>query len=202
MEALLEGVVAAVQPCSLALVLPGLGATLLGGRRGAGVAAAVWAVSMTVAWARAAGWLDTVTGPFVGPALAVLVVVGASLLWVGHRAPTPPLSRVVTGGALIGLGSGALWRPCVGPQLGAILTAAPSDPAGHLVPFLAYGLGLLAALAVVAALPFVDDRVAQALASRPARVAGAAPVAVLAAVLATGQYERAIGTLVRLSGLA
>ena len=42
MDPLLEGVVAAAQPCSLALVVPAAGATVLGSRNGWLVAIACW----------------------------------------------------------------------------------------------------------------------------------------------------------------
>lgn len=200
METLLEGVVAAAQPCSLALVVPAVGTTLMGGRLGAVVAAAVWLAATLAAWAQAALLLEVGGGLGAGIVLAVAVLAG---LWVLLRDPAgwPSGATRAAGGALVGLGAGLLWRPCVGPQLGEVLTAAPDDPAGQLVRFGAYMAGLLVVTAAVAALPVLHPKVEATLRSPAARLVGAAPVLMLAVVLATGTYASVIGRLVQASGL-
>ena len=185
METLLEGVVAAAQPCSLALVVPAVGTTLMGGRLGAVVAAAVWLAATLAAWAQAALLLEVGGGLGAGIVLAVAVLAG---LWVLLRDPAgwPSGATRAAGGALVGLGAGLLWRPCVGPQL---------------VRFGAYMAGLLVVTAAVAALPVLHPKVEATLRSPAARLVGAAPVLMLAVVLATGTYASVIGRLVQASGL-
>ena len=61
--------------------------------------------------------------------------------------------------------------------------------------------GLLVVAAAVAALPVVHPKVEATLRSPAARLVGAAPVLMLAVVLATGTYASVIGRLVQASGL-
>ncbi len=201
MDTLLEGVVAAAQPCSLALVVPAAGATVLGGRLGGAVAAALWLTATLAAWAQAALLLDVGAGWVTGAVLAGAVLGG---LWLLLRDPPgwPSGATRPLGGALVGLGAGLLWRPCVGPELGEVLTAAPDDPAGQVIRFGVYMAGLLAVTAALAALPVLHRRVEATLTGPAGRLLAATPVLVLAVVLATGRYEQVIGRLVQLSGLA
>ena len=76
MDPLLEGVVAAAQPCSLALVLPAAGATVLGGRNGWLVAIACWTTATLAAWISAVGVARTQDGIVLGVALAATALAG------------------------------------------------------------------------------------------------------------------------------
>ena len=217
MDPLLEGVVAAAQPCSLALVVPAAGATVLGSRNGWLVAIACWTTATLAAWDSAAGLAHLGDGLVVGIGLALIALTGTAMLWRraaitqtaarpmdAGRASTRQWSdslRALTGGGLVGLAAGVLWRPCVGPALGTILTAAPADPAGQLGPFAAYMAGLLAATAAVAALTHLHPALEAAMAATPARVMAATPLLLLVVVLATGSYGTVVGALVRASSL-
>lgn len=205
MDPLLEGVVAAAQPCSLALVLPAAGATVLGGRNGWLVAIACWTTATLAAWISAVGVARTQDGIVLGVALAATALAGTGLLWLqsasAQPSHTPDMGRALLGGGLVGLAAGLLWRPCVGPALGVILTTAPDDPAGQLGPFAVYLAGLLAGTVALAALPHLHPVLDRAATSTPTRVMAAAPLLLLVLVLVTDRYGQVVGTLVRASSL-
>lgn len=68
-----------------------------------------------------------------------------------RRLPAVPLARA----ALLGVGCGAAWTPCVGPLLGAALTAAGTggSPAAGAVLLGVYALGVLTPFAALAVVP-------------------------------------------------
>lgn len=194
MKVVLEGVRAAIEPCSLALIVPGLATTLLAVPRGPLAAVAFAVTAWLAAWGQATVLLQVGSGPLVGVVLAGVAGLGTWGLWRSDTWAAP-------GAMGIGLAAGLLWQPCVGPQLGAILTRAADKPLEVLLPMGLYMLGLLALLGVAAAVPAVDDRITSGLSTVPVQVAATVPLAVLVAVLATGQYEQIIGALVRASSL-
>ncbi|MEO2105446.1 MAG: hypothetical protein ABGZ36_07360 [Actinomycetota bacterium] len=214
MDPLLEGVIAAAQPCSLALLLPAAGATVLAGRRGWLVATACITGAILATRGRASGllpWLDPSSAGVIGPALAVVAVVGTILLWQASRKDLDPdrnaqthaagadAFRVGAGGAAVGVAAGLIWQPCVGPALGTVLSRLPDDPVGQLLPFAGYIAGLLLAVVALAALPHLHPAVARRLGAVPVRVAAALPLVALAVVLVTGSHTQVIGALVRIS---
>lgn len=217
MDPLLEGVIAAAQPCSLALVVPAAGATVLGGRNGWLAAIACWTTATLAAWGRATGLVQLDDGLVVGIGLALVALTGTAVLWrrsaITQTAarpmdagPASPRQRsdaaqALTGGGLVGLAAGVLWRPCVGPALGTILSAAPADRAGQLGPFAAYMAGLLAVTAAVATLTHLHPAVDAAMTAVPTRGLAATPLLLLVVVLATGSYGTVVGALVRASSL-
>ena len=216
MDPLLEGVVTAAQPCSLALLLPAAGATVLAGRRGWLVATACITGAILATWGRASGllpWLGPSSAGVIGPALAVVAGVGTVLLWQASRKDLDPNTnatsqthaagadafRAGAGGAAVGVAAGLIWQPCVGPALGNVLSRLPDDPVGQLLPFAGYIVGLLLAVVALAALPHLHPTVARRLGAVPVRVAAALPLVALAAVLVTGSHTQVIGALVRIS---
>jgi cytochrome c-type biogenesis protein len=130
-------------------------------------------------------------------------VTGAVLLWrQGHRSRAGHgpdiLSSVwlaIAGAALIGGAAGLLWRPCVGPELGTILSAAPGQPFAQLIPL------LLAAIAV-AALTYSSRIAARAIMSMPVQIGALIPIVGLAVILLTGRYGQIIGALVKASSVS
>ncbi|CAN5769049.1 hypothetical protein BH24ACT15_BH24ACT15_24590 [soil metagenome] len=209
-EILFEGIRASIEPCSLALLLPALGATVLGRRRAGVVAVVVWLIAGCLAWAQAAVLLSIPARGPIGAFLATAAVTGAVLLWrQGHRSRAGHgpdiLSSVwlaIAGAALIGGAAGLLWRPCVGPELGTILSAAPGQPFAQLIPLMIYLAGLLLAAIAVAALTYSSRIAARAIMSMPVQIGALIPIVGLAVILLTGRYGQIIGALVKASSVS
>ena len=107
----------------------------------------------------------------------------------GERRFHLPVSNGATGGLLLGLTFAAGWLPCLGPQLGAILTLAQNREFGGLPFMLVYCLGLAVPFLLVALLA---DRLQGLLRSvnRHLRVISIAAGAILfgfGLLMATGQ---------------
>ncbi len=85
------------------------------------------------------------------------------------------------------------WRPCVGVQLGKILTEAPGDPLGALAPSTAYFLGLSLPLVAIGLLA-VAAAPGSGVGRTVARVAAVANVALAGAVIA-GQHDAIVSRL-------
>ncbi len=108
-----EGLTQALLPCSWILVLPAI-ALGLGTRKAAILGVFAGSVVFT-AWIAVAGWIV----PPVWLA-GVAFLIGGSLWW--RFGPTyAPV-------AIVGIGAGRAWQPCVGPELGLALTTAQQDP--------------------------------------------------------------------------
>ena len=157
-----------------------------------GVAAAVGLpLSATI------GWIQRVAGLCL-IALGALMILGRS----GHvvrefrlvRAlPAQPHVRAL----LLGIGCGAAWSPCVGPLLGAALTAAAASGSAWRGSWLlfAFGSGVLTPFCALASvrLPTLGGRVR----SMGRRLSGVSAVAMLAlgAVLLAGWYDALVQRL-------
>ncbi len=152
--AFVAGVVTAISPC----VLPVLPSVLAGGATGGArrpyeiVAGLV--ASFTVFTLSAAALLSALGLPddlLRTLAIAVVVVVGVSLVW-------PPLGDLLGrpfhalarrrpgdagGGFLLGVSLGLLFTPCAGPVIGAVITVAATQSVtlDAVLITLAYGLG-------------------------------------------------------------
>jgi cytochrome c biogenesis protein CcdA/thiol-disulfide isomerase/thioredoxin len=164
--AFVAGLVTAISPCVLP-VLPILFAgSATGGRRRPYAVVAGLVVSFTVFTLAATALLSALGLPddlLRNVAIAVVVIVGLSLLWprlgdvverpfraLGHRRPGE-----VGGGFLLGLNLGLLFTPCAGPVIAAIavLAATRSLSLDAVVVTLAYSLGagvVLLGLAIAA----------------------------------------------------
>lgn len=145
-----EGVESAVLPCSLALILPGAVVTLAG--RGvwtipvgyaAGVAVAVWAKVAGIVTLEASGSAALAAGLLLG---------GGAVIAFRH-----PHRWGWVAGASAGIVAAAVWRPCVGAELGSILNSAPEDPVGVAPGLAAYLAGLLLLVAAIAVVTHVVD---------------------------------------------
>ncbi len=191
--AFLEGVNGILLPCSMVLLIPVMAAPLIAGRLPLLAVAAAGAGATGVMWLRAAqlvpGPVETVLAPVVGFAVVALGLMSVR----GTDRAVAPL------GAAFGLGllAGLIWLPCVGVELGGILTSAGQRMPSSVLGLGAYALGVLVpALAAALLLIVIRPRgTTQHLVHR-----GGVALAVLVALLpVTGLDDRFVGWLVQLS---
>jgi cytochrome c biogenesis protein CcdA len=185
---LIEGVGEMVLPCSFGLVVPGLLALLLAKRSALAAVVTLAVVAALTAWARAAGFVDDVP-------IALLVVLVPVAVLVLRR--DRPASEAV-GGGLLGVVAGATWMPCVGEQLGVILTTAPREPLAQLVPLTVYVVGVLAVVIALALLPVLAAPVDRHRGHRAVVGVGVALAAVVTVALAAGRYTDVLATFAQI----
>lgn len=195
--ALLEGVRSVVLPCTIALILPGIVVVLAGVGRAVTVGSAYLVSTAVVIWLRSVGWF--VWDPMGAGALvaAALVLAGVIALWWGAREGDDPVRMAVaaTGSAVTGLVAATIWLPCVGPELGDLLSRARAEPWSVALPLMAFVVGaLVPVIAAVAVVGLVG----------PQRNARLAPVGLvlgvsLAVLIALGRHDDVAATLYRWS---
>ncbi len=186
------GIVTALSPC----VLPVLPIVLAGGATGRRPLAIIAGIvlSFTVFTLFAAWLLDRIGLPddfLRNLAIAVLVVLGVSLLWPRFAEllarPLQALSRRrggdSRGGFLLGVSLGLVFVPCAGPVLAAVTVIAAQQNVGldGLVLTLAYAIGAAVPMLAIA---FAGQRAARRLRARASIVRQAAGAVVVAAALA------------------
>ena len=107
----------------------------------------------------------------------------------------------MVGVALVGAFAGATWSPCVGRELGTILTAATREPWPGLPGLALYLLGTVWVLVALALIADYTPRVRRALESGGAlngfRIVGA----IIVLMVATDLYPTVLSHLARLSSL-
>ena len=151
---LTEGIRDLSQPCSFALVLPGLLVVLSARRRRGVVVVGVLGAIWLFAWMKAAGWLPGSPNA-ISSAIAGLCLVGAGwAAWQLRGVTTGLAGGIVAGGIATWL-----WVPCVGVELAEILNAAPDEPAGQILPIGLFVLGLSVPILLVALVPIVFPKV-------------------------------------------
>lgn len=153
--------------------------------------------------------LDTTQGAVQRVGGAVVVVMGLSLLgalrgpFARERRLLPPVPTVAGRSRpfVIGVAFGAAWSPCVGPLLGAALTAAAAsgEVAKGTALLVAYALGLgvpfvLAALGLASS-PRAADRLRRA--APTVEKVGGVLLIVLGVLLLTGGYVHLTSYLAR-----
>ena len=152
--AFVAGIVTAVSPCVLPVLPIVLAGSATGGKRRPYAIVAGLVASFTVFTLTATALLSTLGLPddlLRTLAIAVVVVVGISLLWtpLGELLSRPfqALSRRrpgdVGGGFVLGVSLGLIFTPCAGPVIGAVATVAATRDLGleAVLITLAYGLG-------------------------------------------------------------
>jgi len=196
LAAFAEAIRATTQPCTLLLLLPALVmAAITQGRWAPFVAICIGAVL--------GGWLFVanvvavsdgalqISGVLVG-ALIILAITSPSvpwLRWADHR------NIGTTTAGVVGFVATLWWRPCIGTELGSILTSARDGVAGQFPGISAYMLGtMMPVLAAVLLVRAIDP--APETTRRVTWVAGGIGV-VVAAALAIGRHEELVTTLTR-----
>ena len=202
LELALEGVRAAVLPCSLALLVPGVVLAFTAGRR-APIALAGYLTAVAVtAWALIVR-LPAGPGRSAVGLLAAGWVVGFGLVVVARARPLGTRRGAVgtfgLAGALVGWTATLLWLPCVGSAFGVLLDTAHLAPVAALPGALVHLLGVCLPLVALAALPVAVPRTAGLLDRRPTVWAGALAAAALIVTLGLGAYQDLLGLLLRVS---
>ncbi len=194
--AFFEAIRATAQPCTLLLLLPPIVMAIV--TRGRWTAfAAICAGAVLGGWVFIAnvvafdGWQLQLSAALVVAAIG-LVLVTSSVPRL-HRLATPGVDAGVAG--IVTFVATLWWRPCIGEELGAILTGARAGVRGQLPGMTAYMLGaMLPVLAVVLIVRAVDP--SPVAARSAARSAGAVGLVVAAAV-AVGRHDELVTTLTR-----
>jgi cytochrome c-type biogenesis protein len=191
-----EAVRATAQPCTFLLVAPTLAGVMLVGATGAALGAALvaailggWLLAGNW-WVLDGGWLQVSAALL----LAGIVVVAASyrvdrLEAIQRPATTAGVAFTTT------LLASLWWRPCVGEELGSILTSSQRDVVGQLPATTAYMLGtMVPVIALVLVVRAIEPR-------RPERLAFVAATLgfVIAGSLVLGRHDTVIVTLTRWS---
>ena len=192
MSLLVEALRSGLLPCSYSILLPAL---LLLGLRKQGerceVLGLFYPATVLLAWLPLAGF-DLMLDHRLG---------GAAVLGVG-LALTASRFRVGAGGpALVGAFAGATWLPCVGPELGSVLTRGLVEPATAVLPLALYLAGVMVPSALIYLLAAKDTGFRSFLARPRVRLGFQAAAALLPVAVVTGGYDRLVGELARLSNL-
>jgi len=190
-----EGLRAVAQPCSLTVLVPVVFAAIAARGRWAAVGGALLA-GVFGGWVYVAGWYqpgdgaEQLSGVVMLAGLVGLVVA----TWRELAVPPAATAAIAAGVTLIAT---TWWRPCVGPELGAMLTRAPGNPWSQLLPTAAFMTGMLVPVLVVGLLATLwplPTRVAG-----PVTAGGAVVAGVLAGAVALGHRDAVVSELVRLT---
>ena len=203
-DAFVEGVRSIVQVCHLVILAP-VACTIIAARgRWTAVAGAVFGVVL-------GGWLF-VTNRFgsitdtqlrVTAILLIIVVVALGFpalfrrdrpSWlrdVGDKIQSPAGTFAVS--TLVATMVTQWWRPCVGVELGSILTNGPRDPWGQLLPTVGFMIGIATPLVLIG-LAYAVGRPDVEFSTKLAWLGSALTLALAASVIA-GQHGELVSRL-------
>ena len=199
MSLLGEAIRAGFQPCSYSLLILALVVLGLRGERSRIPTFAVYYISATVfAWIPFAGISPSpvVDGRVAG---AVALVVGLILAGWKTVGRTTSATAGMAGVAMVGAFAGATWVPCVGPELGSVLTAALSDPGPGLAGLALYLLGVMWVAAVLAGIADYAPPVRRVLEERTSTTVFRILGGLIAVTVAVDLYPLLLSHLARLS---
>ncbi len=186
-----EGIRSSVLACSYSVLLVGLALVVLRRKDRMGALGVFAGFTILSAWIRAAGISNLLAGRV---ATVLLVIGGLALAVMVNRRPAG-----LAGSALLGTFAGATWFPCVGEELGTVLTRAQDEPGAALWLLGVYLIGvmipLIAILAVVMYLPVVR----RWMDSRWVAIAAKAALAAIGVLVLTDHYDTLLSTLARWS---
>ena len=194
MNLLLEGIGSMLQPCTLALLVPGLAVILTAQQTAPWAAGGYLAGASLMSWMRMIDWVDP---PDESALLALVVLAGIALIWWQSNQRNGVWSAA--GATVVGGIAALLWLPCVGDEYGALLGRAETETWALFVPNLAYIVGLNLALIVAAALPLVVRRLVPLRDSTGAALVGVLTGSAMAVTMALGAYNDVVGQLYDLS---
>lgn len=157
-----EALRATAQPCTFLLIVPTMAAVIAGRARWQ-VFVAATAAAIVGGWILADNELLLEGGLLRVSAVAVVIATAALVLPLpGGRTPSTPdwLGRPWAQAGIVAfivLIATQWWRPCVGTELGAILSDAQFDLTGQLVPMAFYMLGAMVPVAVIVAVRYAIE---------------------------------------------
>jgi len=190
---LAEGIRSSLLPCSFSILLPALALVALRRSERAGVLWVYAGFTIVSVWLRAAGLSHVLAER--GPTL-LLALGGLGLAFVmGNR-----LTGLVSA-SLWGLFSGATWFPCVGEELGAVLTGAPDAPVLSLARLAVYLMGVMVPIVATTAVLAYSSTVRRVADTRITAWAARGVLAAVALLVATNHYGSLLSTLARWSVL-
>jgi hypothetical protein len=192
-ELLLEGLEAALLPCSLIVLIPGV-AVALAARQESTPALLGFVLGVL-----AFGWLrfSATVEDFARPVVAMAFAASVALLLV------PLLRRIdllaLGGGVLAGGAAANLWLPCVGIEFGTLLGELPGRCPVGIILFAAYLAGMLAPLIALGAVMYLIPNPLM-LPVRPFMMAiGGGTLGLLALMTLVGLDDNLVSKLVSLS---
>lgn len=186
-----EGIRSSVLACSYSVLLVGLALVALRRRDRIPTLGVFAGFTILSAWLRAA----SISNLLAGRVATVLLFAGgvALALMVNRRLAG------LAGSALMGTFAGATWRPCVGEELGEVLTLA-QDEAGVAVLLLAVFLtGVMIPLVAVTALLAYVPAFRRWADGRWVAMAARTVMAAMGVMVLTGHYQTLLSTLARWS---
>lgn len=186
-----EGIRSSVLACSYSVLLVGLALVALRRKDRMGVLGVFAGFTILSAWIRAAG----ISNLLAGRVATVLLVIGgvALALMVNHG------MAGLGAAALIGAFAGSTWFPCVGEELGAVLTRAQDEPGPALWLLGVYLIGVMIPLVAVLALVMYLPVVRSWMDGRWVTIAAKAALAAIGVLVLTDHYDTLLSTLARWS---
>ena len=186
-----EGIRSSALACSYSVLLVGLALVVLRRRDRMGALGMFAGFTILSAWIRAAG----ISNLMAGRVATVLLVIGglALALMVNRR------SAGLAGSALMGAFAGATWFPCVGEELGGVLTQARDEPGVALLLLAVYLVGVMIPLVAVMALVSYVPAIRRWMDGRWVTLAAKAVMGLIGVLVLMDQYDTLLSTLARWS---
>ena len=203
-DAFVEGVRSIVQVCHLVILAP-VALTIVAARgRWPAVAGAVFGVVLG-GWLFVTNRFGSITDTQLRVTAVLLIVAVAALgfpalferdrpAWargVGEKIESPAGTFALA--ALVATMVTQWWRPCVGVELGSILTNGPTDPWGQFLPSAGFMIGIATPLVLIG-LVYAAARPGVELSSKFAWL-GSALTLVLATSVIAGQHGEIVSRL-------
>lgn len=188
-----EGIESLKLACSLVLLVPALGVALMGRRRVWLVPA--WIVTVTlITWLGFARWWSLRDTGFWHVLAGVILVALVALAWNRDALGTDLAATVVA--AFL---AGWTWDPCVGSELGDIITSAPFRPWSQLGPSLLYFGGLFIPLILLASIEVAVPKLGDWISHPSVRNAGLSIVMLVGALVSITLFDDLASELARRS---